>query len=302
VSATFDFSHVVDQANAGTFQVAQVKANAFWVENPVGVEADEGYTCSFYRFDSVMPGDTLTLTDLFGGNVGVYTVATAGSDLTKFTVTPPFPVVLTTAALSGRYPEFGVRGLTPARFVRRLESVYGNTAVVQAATASYDNTRHIIPGCTVSMLGRLGYDTYLHTGIDGYRYNTGLIGELNKVLYGDESDTAYPGVLAAGAQLNITGPYIKRLNLSLQVRAVAGADVVRAVQDAVTKVVNQSPIGTNIAISDIVSAANGVVGVESVAVVYPSYSALSDEIQLQPQEKALILSVADITVTVIGSN
>jgi hypothetical protein len=160
-------------------------------------------------------------------------------------------------------------------------------------------------GTTIRALGKLEFTTSLAVGNDGYAYNTGLIGEANRVMYGLESDpTTYPGVVAAGANVNISGPVVRRIQVSLGLRIRDGANknaTFDAVRSAVATYINGLGVGVPVAISAIVNSASAIGGVEAVSVASPTYSTTSDQIAVQPYEKPLVLQAdLDISLTLIG--
>merc|ERR1712146_366495 len=142
-------------------------------------------------------------------------------------------------------------------------------------------------------------------GLDSYRYHTGLIAESNKIVYGEPRDTiTYPGVSAAGAEIFIEEPLIKRISISLSIRVKTGipfAKIIEQARNAVSSLINSNDIGQPIAISSIVSAVGAISGVQVVAVDSPQYDSNNDVISVQPSEKALILdAVNDIIVSQIS--
>jgi hypothetical protein len=59
----------------------------------------------------------------------------------------------------------------------------------------------------ISSLNKLNFNTTIRQGLDSYKYNTGLIREANRIVYGDPRDQiTYPGVGAAGADIFIREP------------------------------------------------------------------------------------------------
>ena len=66
-------------------------------------------------------------------------------------------------------------------------------------------------------------------------------------------------------------------------------------------VINSTGVGTSIAISNLISAAQSVNGVVSVVVLNPSFNSGNDLISIQPFEKPLVLNLDnDILVSFIG--
>ena len=61
--------------------------------------------------------------------------------------------------------------------------------------------------------------------LDGYKYNTGLIQQANRVVYGDPTDRSeFPGVSAAGSDIFIKPPLVLVINdIALEVRLATGA-------------------------------------------------------------------------------
>jgi uncharacterized phage protein gp47/JayE len=115
---------------------------------------------------------------------------------------------------------------------------------------------------------------------------------------------AYPGVVAAGTNIAISGPLVKRIQVSLAIRLRLGVlpqDAIAYVRSAVAGAINTFGVGKSVVISDIVSAAASVNGVLAVSIVSPSYNGDNDLIAVQPYEKAFVLDAEqDITVAIIG--
>jgi hypothetical protein len=155
-------------------------------------------------------------------------------------------------------------------------------------------------------LGKLNFNTALLNGLDSYRYNTGLIAEANRIIYGDTRDPiTYPGVGAAGADIFVQEPLTLRVKVSVDIRLQTGAPfayVSQQVSSNISYLINSNPVGQSIAISSIINAAMSVPGVISVAVNSPLYNATHDLIQVAQNEKALVLDpTTDIIIDQIGA-
>jgi hypothetical protein len=150
---------------------------------------------------------------------------------------------------------------------------------------------------TINGLGKLGFSEINRKGLDSYRYDTGLIAQANKVIYGDPRDNVtYPGVAAAGAEIFVKPPLFKRIKVSINVRVRTGIPftrVVEQVRNNVAALVNSTGIGQPIAISDIVSVVNSIPGVSAVAISSPAYDVSNDVIAVAPTEKALIIDIVN---------
>lgn len=158
----------------------------------------------------------------------------------------------------------------------------------------------------LTSLGKLNFSTLLRNGLDSYRYNTGLIAEANRIVYGDPRDpVTYPGVGAAGADIFIREPLDRRVQVSVDIRLLTGApfnNVSQQVRSSISSLVNSNPVGQSIDISSIISAVRAVPGVLSVAIDSPQFDSTHDLIFLAPGEKARIInSTLDISVNQIGS-
>lgn len=159
---------------------------------------------------------------------------------------------------------------------------------------------------TMTSLNKFNFLTTIRTGLDSYTYNTGLIAEANRIIYGDPTDpSTYPGVGAAGAEIFVREPLSRRIQVSINVRINTGipfAQIVDQVRSTVSSLINANPIGQPIAIGGIVSAVYAIPGVNSVAISSPLYDANDDIIFIAPSEKAIIIDpTTDISVSQIGT-
>lgn len=320
--------------NQGIYRVVRVistaDVRAFWIENPNTLEETAEADVAFFTFDSIMPGDQLSIsTSLWGeDNKGIWTVesvgavggtgpqfvnSSAGKNTLKVVATERAPVAVgvSPGALgSTEYRLVQVVESAPTRMIKRIRSIAPNQTngsfvdILFETSAGYGLIGSTA-GSLVKPLDKLGFDASIAQGSDGYSHTVGLIGEANRVIYGDPRDPAtYPGVVAAGATVNISSPLIKRVTCGLSIRVRSGVsttDVADRVRSAVASVINKAGIGQPIAISDIINAASKVNGVVAVAVVSPSYGADNDLIQVQPYEKPLVLNLEqDILVSFAG--
>ena len=161
-----------------------------------------------------------------------------------------------------------------------------------------------IGGVSIEAMGKLNFPSEIVNGIDSYQFNTGLIGEANRVVYGDPRDsTTYPGVSAAGAEIFIKAPLVRRIEVSIDIRIKTGvpfSTIVEEVRNSVAALINSNPVGQPIPISDIVSTVNVITGIQAVAISSPQYDSQNDIIRVNSGEKALVLDiVSDILVSKI---
>jgi uncharacterized phage protein gp47/JayE len=155
---------------------------------------------------------------------------------------------------------------------------------------------------TFSSLSKLNFPLEIYKGVDSYRYHTGLIGEANRIVYGDPRDnTTYPGVGAAGAEIFIKAPLVRRVEVSIAVRVRTGVPfvtVAEEVRNSVAALINSNPVGQPIAISNIISTVDAILGVRAVSISSPLYDTQNDIIRINANEKALVLdAIADVLVS-----
>lgn len=318
----------VSAANRGHYKIMRYEGKGtlshlqgtFWIEAPDMVEEFCYARVGVYARElSVEPGDRLHInTDLWGpGNRGTWTVESVGK--TPFTVPYTVPSIfkLSTAtrtpvpwsapALGTQLPNVYVEQKLPEKIYARIESILPYPENPDYAQLDLDvSAADYGPqaGAVLSLCDKLGFDTVPALGRDGYRYNTGLIAEANKALYGDPADAeGNPGVVAAGVQINISAGYVRRIKVALAIRVQSGVsrnDIASRVRSAVASIVNQAGLGQSISIASMIKAAQTVPGVVSVAWMSPSYAA-SDLVNVQGYEKPMVLDLdTDVQVSFVG--
>lgn len=312
-------------ANQGVFRVVKFYDNGFWIENSSAVEegVDPGVLSAFYmQFiapGSMVPGDLLYVNaNVLGtANNKVFTIVDIPQTTGTYTSVSLDSVIgPSTVTLGNGYVNLYVKPKYGDVVYKQIKNIIANDTI--PATYSdilfYSELNYgsisAANGSVITMLDKLQFPTAIQVGQDAYKYNTGLVEAANQVLYGDSSQPeVFPGVVAASGDVNIQGPLVKRIQVSLGVRIKSGtvADsnatlaILNRVKSAVASVINASPVGKSIAISSIIENCQMVNGVESIAVIYPTYSVGNDRIPVQPFEKALILNLDnDVTVNIIG--
>ena len=265
----------------------------------------------FWEYEASVPGD------LFVATGNILTLPNAGS----------YPIVQVlnrnTAIVKGNMAsvsDINLSGNTSAVYVEEGIAYTGYKHVVNVSAQPNAPTRNLITFDTTAQynkidesanvelnsIGKLNFNTIILNGLDSYRYNTGLIAEANRIVYGDPRDpVTYPGVGAAGADIFIKAPLTLRVQVAIDIRLLTGAPfsiISQQVQSNVAYLINSSPVGQPIDISSIVTIVRGIPGITSVAISSPQYSPTDDLIQVTPREKARILNpTTDITVSQIGT-
>ena len=308
--------------NQGTYQVVRTFGDTFWVE---GINFTEelvtlgnAANLKFYSYDSVMPGDVLVIANdkAFGPvNVGQYTVVDdlygAGYYFPTSTVISVVGLLgssPTTSVLGGYVDQVNVEEQSPTAVWKKIFAVgpgfSGYAAVVTDTAALMDRFTDSL-GAYMTVGGKIGFNQNANYGVDAYRYYLGLLKELNKVIFGDSTNTTqYPGVKAAGSDLDINAAIRKRvqISVSIRVRSDVPFDLIRdEVRACIAGYVNGLDVGQPVSLSKVVTAAGNVYGVLSVVLDYPVYSAANDLISVAFDEKPLIVdSSTDVVVSILG--
>lgn len=252
----------------------------------------------------VATGDTLTLI-----NAGEYTIADV-IDRDNIVVTGTMAPV-SNASLNGRessvFVQEGVAytGYKHVSFVSQQPGAPARNLIIFDTNAQYSKINESA-GVNIVSLSKMNYNTTIRKGLDSYRFNTGLIAEANRIIYGDPRDpTTYSGVGAAGADIFTREPLTRRIQVSVDIRINTGvpfAQTAEQVRTSISSLINSNPIGEPIAISAIVSVVNAIPGVRAMAVSSPQYDSTHDLIFIAPSEKARIIDpVLDISVSQTGS-
>lgn len=310
-------------ANQGTFMVTKATSTYVEVAN-ADAAAESGVVVSgvggdvleaqepamlFSAYENTRAGDTFTIsgTVLGENNSGIYNISEV---LDKNTIV--LDEILEAQALTQ------LNNLFSQVFVEEGTAYVGYKRVLLRAVDPESSTRTVLvfdsdneflkinqaSGAIITALGKLSFPSGTATGFDSYRYDTGLIAESNKIVYGDPRDNVtYPGVSAAGAEIFIKPPLVRRIEVSINVRVQTGVPfsrVTEQVRNNIAALINSSPIGESIAISDIVSTVNVIPGVTAVSISSPTYDPSNDVIVIQPSEKPFILDIVnDISVSKI---
>jgi hypothetical protein len=262
----------------------------------------------FYDYETIIPGDKLILGDTGLGNSGTYTV-TRLWDQNKIILSDLLDAVeftsLTTDFNSVYIEEY--KKYTGYKTIRQIAAEPSNSAQVSLIFDTIDQASKINDSgaITLSTLNKFNYSTVNKQGLDSYRYDTGLLGETNRVIYGDPRDSiTYPGVAAAGAEIFTDCPLIRRIILGINVRINTGipfAQITEQIRSSVSALINSNPLGQSIAISKIIATVDAIPGVKALAISSPQYDSNNDLITIQPSEKSKILdSIQDILISQIG--
>lgn len=305
----------ISDINKGTFRVVRHSHNnsVFWIENPDAVFEKCTLSAIVISYDSVVPGDKIIISDIALGvnNKGTWDIVAVGSSTSS---SPMFEDSTITVSIADKTPtalnSATAFGASSIQFTEGEPSVLYKKILGLSINADNSELTDIkllgqdiglisaATGSVMTALNKLEFPAGINIGTDAYKYNTGLVREVNKVLYGDSSDTqTYPGVVSNGASVLIDGPVIKRVKATFAVRINGNPskDLADRIKSMVAGVINSSPHGQNIAVSALTTACDTVDGVMSTTPV-----GLSDQIIVNSQEKAMVLNLDDVSVVFMG--
>jgi hypothetical protein len=263
----------------------------------------------FKEYEGIIPGDKFVISSNFLGenNVGEYIIQDVLSD--KEIIVSGTTVTLSKTLLDSNFNRIYIEESTPYVGYKQIEllatnpSNLNNKSIVFTTFNQFQKINEI-GGVSMTAIGKMEFPSDVTTGVDAYKFHTGLIGEANRIVYGEPRDnTTYPGVAAAGAEIFIKAPLVRRVQVSIDVRVKTGvpfSTIVEEVRNSIAALINSNPVGQPIAISNIISNVDAIIGVQAVAISSPQYDPQNDVIRVNSGEKALVLDIiADITVSKI---
>jgi hypothetical protein len=299
-------------SNQGTYRVIRVFNDSFWIENVDFIEEQVTLSSSsftFYAYESTIHGDSLVISGTAFGpdSPGSHTIVTVVNQ-NEIVVNGVLDSVVSlnlNGLLSSFYVNEGVvySGYKQVYLIASQPGAPTLNEILFNTLAQYEKINQSA-GVQVNSLGKLEFSTEISEGLDGYKFNSGLIQQANRTVYGDPTDPlSFPGVSAAGSDIFIREPLALVVNLAIEVRLQTGTPfsaVSEQVRSNVAALVSSNPVGQSIALSSIVAACVVIPGVISVVISSPLYDITHDLIVVQPSEKTFILDPStNISVSVI---
>jgi uncharacterized phage protein gp47/JayE len=149
----------------------------------------------------------------------------------------------------------------------------------------------------VSSVGKLGYNTDVTTGIDGYLYYTGLMRTVQRIVDGFEPDPeTYPGRRAIGGVIELLPPLIRRVEISVDVTTNEGVnlgEITNEIKSVIINYIKGLGVGEDVILSQIIAKVMSVRGVA--AITFNSPSPDTERIAIADIEKAFI-EAKDISI------
>lgn len=168
----------------------------------------------------------------------------------------------------------------------------GGTKVQIASLIAGEDASVQVAGGTANAI--LAFTTNKILGIDGYRHFTGLAQVTQWTVDGrdDDSDN-YPGIRAAGVQVEVLEPVTRPIEVEVDVTPREGvtlSSISSEVKTAISSYINTLPVGADVIVSEITVAVKGVSGVFDVIVSVPSANiAIADNELARVKESDIIV-------------
>ena len=120
----------------------------------------------------------------------------------------------------------------------------------------------------------LGFSTSQVIGRDGYKYYTGILQKAQHTIDGLDADLEnYPGVKAAGVQIEVLPPIVKLLKFEIDLSlkdGITALSIKDKVIDAVSSYVNTLGVGKDVILTEIIDLLMDIEGVTDVEFITPS--------------------------------
>jgi hypothetical protein len=143
---------------------------------------------------------------------------------------------------------------------------------------------------SITHMGKLGYNTNVTTGIDGYLYYTGLLRRVQRIVDGYEPDADnFPGRRAVGGFIETLPPLNRRITISVDVTTDEGVnlgDISNNIKSTIINYVGTLGVGQDVIISEMIAAVMQIKGVGAVTFTNPVPS--TERITIASNEKATI--------------
>lgn len=227
--------------------------------------------------------------DLIGYRCVITSGGQSGSIRTITNYVPANGAITLSSALAGVISvgdTFQIIPLTAEQFVKfwnnKLITLLSTKAVISIAgggakvqitslTSGEEGSVYVTGGTANSVLGFPVLATY---GVDGYRYYTGLAQQTQWTVDGrDDDQTNYPGIRAAGIQVEVIEPVTIPIRIEVDVTTREGVTlsaISNDIKSAISAYVNNLKVGGDVIVSEIIMSVKGVSGVFDVKVTSPT--------------------------------
>lgn len=143
---------------------------------------------------------------------------------------------------------------------------------------------------SITHMGKLGYNTDITTGIDGYLYYTGLLRRVQRIVDGYEPDAQnYPGRRAVGGAIETLPPLNRKIVITINVTTDEGVnlgDISNNIKSVVINYIQTLGVGEDVILSEIIASIMSIKGVGAVTFTSPTPD--TERITIANNEKATI--------------
>lgn len=269
---------------------------------------------SAYEGDSVVAGDSLFVQNIVNAswfnvnNIGTFDITEWG---TKTNTYKPFVRVNNTNAAADPTRAISVNTagfyiveslankFYTIRQIKRsiLDDINSERRAIYITPHSRSYKFNSSNNTSITHMGKLGYNTDVTQGIDGYLYYTGLLRRVQRIVDGYEPDPEnFPGMKAAGSIIETLPPLIKVITLAINITTNSGVnlgDISNNIKSVIINYVAGLGVGEDVILSQIVANVMQIKGVAAVTFTNPVPS--TERITLASNEKATI-SPNDISI------
>lgn len=262
----------------------------------------------FLEGDAAATGDTLFIQNIVNpnwfsvNNIGSFEVTEVGTNSTTY---KPF-VRITNA--SGIAETNRLMSVDPAGFYLSEGLVNKFSTIRQISNIAIDDLNvdrravYMIPpnrsykfseanATSLNHMGKLGYNTDVTTGIDGYLYYTGLLRRVQRIVDGYEPDAqTYPGRRAVGGAIETLPPLNRKIVVTVNVTTNEGVnlgDITNNIKSVVINYIQTLGVGEDVILSEIIAAIMAIKGVGAVTFTNPTPD--TERITIANNEKATIV-------------
>jgi hypothetical protein len=305
-STTAALAEVVTLVDAYSGTSADAVGQAFDTVNGVGegVELRSLDDIAIYEGDGVQIGDDLFVDSITSANwfnslnVGTYEVNAFGTtDLNKpyisienLTGIPETNRLLSISTAGFAVQEGAANPFNSIRQVAHIAPDETNTSrkvvFLTPGNRSYKYSR--TNGTAIAPIGKFDYEVGIVSGIDGYKYYTGLLRTVQRIVDGFEPDPAtYPGRRAIGGIVETLPPLINSITLSINVTTNEGInlnEISANIKSGIIDYVDNLGVGEDVVLAEIIVTVMGITGVEAATMNIPSPT--NERITIADNEKA----------------
>lgn len=266
-----------------------------------------------YEGDSVVSGDTLSIqnysnTSWFSiNNTGNFEITEIGTNALTF---KPFIRVINGSGTaennrsivdtSGFYiTESLINKFYSSRTISNiaLDDMNPNRRLVFLSPSNRSYKFSYANGTRIDHMNKLGFNTDITSGVDGYVYYTGLLQRVQRTVDGFEPDQeTYPGRRAVGGSIETLPPLIRKIQIAIDVTTDEGVnlgDISNNIKSSIINYVQTLGVGQDVILSEIIAEIMNIKGVGAITFTNPVPS--TERITIANNEKATV-SADDIGI------